>query len=141
MPCVLWGSNEFRRGPDVVGIQRMPQQFMIKKGTGLTQGRRNLRRAEAGGGVIDGRRLFHKAQGIAVYFGLCRRTGGRCEQKGSVGLLARAEIAVERMVQQTPAVVNEIAPGRQDLNSRRVCKEAGELRRRQGRPHAVRTKL
>lgn len=114
---------------------------MIKKRTGLAQGRRNLRRAEAGGGLMDGRRLFHKAQGIAVHFGAGRRTGRRCEQKGSVGLLARTEITVERMVQQTPAVMNEIAPGSQNLNRRRVSKEAGKIGRRQGRPHAVRTKL
>ena len=141
MPCVLWGSDKICRGPDAVRIQRMTQQFMIQKGTGLTQGRRSLRRAEAGSGVIDGRRLFHKAQGIAVHFGAGRRTGGRCEQKGSVGLLARAEITVERMVQQTPAVMDEIAPGSQNLNSRRVSKKAGEIEGRQGRPHAVRTKL
>lgn len=141
MPCVLWGSDEFRRGLNVADIQRMPQQFMIKKGTGLAQSRRNLRRAETGGGLIDGRGLFHKTQRIAVHFGAGRRTGGRCEQKGAVGLLARAEIAVERMVQQTPAVMNEIAPGSQDLNSRRVSKEAGEIGGRKGRPHAVRTKL
>lgn len=114
---------------------------MIKKGTGLTQGRRDLRRTETGDGLIDGRRLFHKAQGIAVHFGAGRRTGGRCEQKGAVGLLTRAEIAVERMVQQAPAVVDEIAPGSQDLNRRRVSEEAGEIRGRKGRPHAVRTKL
>lgn len=119
----------------------MAQQFMIKKGTGLAQGRRNLRRTETGGGLINGRRLFHKAQGIAVHFGASRRTGGRCEQKGSVRLLARAEIPVERMVQQTPAVMNEIAPGSQDLNRRRVSEEAGEKGGRKGRPHAVRTKL
>ena len=114
---------------------------MIEKGTGLAQGRRNLRRAEAGGGGIDGRRPFHKAQRIAVHFGAGRRTVGRCEQKRSVGLLARAEITVERMVQQTPAVMNEIASGSQNLNRRRVSKEAGEIGGRKGRPHAVRTKL
>ena len=141
MPCVLWGSNEFCCGLDAAGIQRMTQQFMIEKGTGLAQGRRDLRRAEAGGGGIDGRRLFHKTQGIAVHFGAGRRTVGRCEQKRSVGLLARAEITVERMVQQTPAVMNEIASGSQNLNRRRVSKEAGEIGGRKGRPHAVRTKL
>ena len=56
-------------------------------------------------------------------------------------LLARAEITVERMVQQTPAVMNEIASGSQNLNRRRVSKEAGEIGGRKGRPHAVRTKL
>lgn len=141
MPCVLWGSNEFCCGLNVVGIQRMTQQFMIKKGTGLAQGRRDLRRTEAGSGGIDGRRLFHKTQGIAVHFGTGRRTGGRCEQKRSVGLLARAEIAVERMVQQAPAIVDEIASGSQDLNRRRVSKKAGKIGGRKGRPHAVRTKL
>lgn len=141
MPCVLWGSNEFCCGLNVVGIQRMTQQFMIKKGTGLAQGRRDLRRAEAGSGGIDGRRLFHKTQRIAVHFGTSRRTGGRCEQKRSVGLLARAEIAVERMVQQAPAVVDEIASGSQDLNRRRVSEEAEKIGGRKGRPHAVRTKL
>lgn len=141
MPCVLWGSNEFCCGLNAVGIQRMAQQFMIQKGTGLAQGRRDLRRAEAGSGGIDGRRLFHKTQGIAVNFGASRRTGGRCEQKRSVGLLARAEIAVERMVQQAPAVVDEIASGSQDLNRRRVSKKAGKIGGRKGRPHAVRTKL
>lgn len=119
----------------------MAQQLVIKKGTGSAQGRRNIRRTQAGSGGIDGRGFFHKVQGIAVHAGAGRGTGGGCEKKGAVGLLARTEIAVERMVQQAPAKMDEIAPGDQNLNRRRVGKKTGKVRKRQGRPHAVRTKL
>lgn len=130
-----------RRKPEAAGFQRVAQQLVIQQGTGLAQRRRHLRWTQAGSGGIDGRRLFHKTQGIAVHAGSGRGTGGRCKKEGTVRLLTRAKIAIERMVQQTPAAMDEVAPGRQHMDGRRVGQEAGKGGRRQGRPHAVRAKL
>ena len=87
----------------------------------------------------DGRRFLHKTQGLHIHRGRVRRMVRRGEQKRTVRLLARAEIAVERMVQQTPANMHEIAPGCQDMQRRRVTKKAGKTGGKRERPHTVRT--